>query len=177
MFPLLWVTVKRNKAVVTLPSVQFPNLTEAGMTYSTVDFYVQPARKTVVSTVKYAFYQCVSLTESVWHSLAGIVTGKIGVSQLSGPVGTGKVIGEAAAAGLYSFLMLFIFISINLGIMNLLPFPALDGGRILMLFIEKLRGKPLNQKFEGALNFIGFSLLMLLMLAVTFQDFFKLFTK
>jgi regulator of sigma E protease len=96
-------------------------------------------------------------------------------NQVSGPVGTASAIGESAANGLSSLLMVVAFISINLGIMNLLPFPALDGGRILLLAIEAIRRKPLNPKFEMALNGAGLVLLMGLMVLVTFKDIINLF--
>ena len=92
------------------------------------------------------------------------------MEQLSGPVGTANVISEAAHQGMESFLMLVAFISINLGVFNLLPIPGLDGGRLLFLIIEGIRRKPIPIKYEGIVNFVGLALMMLLLVAVTFND-------
>lgn len=86
------------------------------------------------------------------------------------------VIGQAASIGLQPLLLLVAFITVNLGIFNLLPIPALDGGRLLFLLIEAIRRKPLDPKYEGYVNLAGFALLMLLMVVVTFQDITRLFS-
>jgi len=94
-----------------------------------------------------------------------------GINDLMGPVGTIGLIGQAARQGVEMVLRLSILISINLGVINLLPFPALDGGRLFFLAIEGLRGKPLSQEKEGLIHFAGFVVLILLMVLITFQDF------
>lgn len=94
---------------------------------------------------------------------------------LAGPVGIYKITSQAAGMGFAYILNLMIFLSIQLGIINILPFPALDGGRLLFLGIEKIRRKPVSQKIENIIHAIGFSLLMLLMLAVTWRDIIRFF--
>jgi len=94
---------------------------------------------------------------------------------ISGPIGIASMTGQAARIGLSFLLQFMAMISINLAVLNVLPFPALDGGRILFLFIEKLKGSPINKKFEGLVNAIGFSLLILLMVYITIKDVVKLF--
>lgn len=122
-----------------------------------------------------AFYMSVNFARLVWMSLGDLVTGKVGVDQLSGPLGVTAVMSEAAHTSMPSFWMLLAFISINLGVMNLLPLPALDGGRLLFLVIELISRRKVPAKYEGFVHAAGLALLMLLMLYVTFQDVVRLF--
>ena len=107
-------------------------------------------------------------------SLTDLITGRIAVNNLSGPVGIVSAISEASSLGLSSLLMLLALITINLGIFNLLPIPALDGGRLVFLIIESIRRKPISQKYEIAINAAGFILLIGLMIFATFNDITKL---
>ena len=93
----------------------------------------------------------------------------------AGPIGMTKVVGEAAKVGADSFFLLVAFITINVGIFNLLPLPALDGGRLIFLLLEAVRGKPVKSEHEGLVHAIGFALLILLMVVVAVNDIFKLF--
>ncbi len=102
-----------------------------------------------------------------------IFAGK-GLEDVMGPVGIVSEIGRAAQAGIQQLLNLGIIITVNLGIMNLIPFPALDGGRLLILIIEGLRGKPLDRNKEGYFHLIGLVVLMLLMVIVTYKDILKI---
>ena len=129
----------------------------------------------VGSVLKHAFFETGSVIKMVWGSLIDLVTGKVGLNQLSGPVGVAGAVGEAAETSMASFLMLAAFITINVGIFNLLPIPALDGGRLLFLLIGLIIRRPIKKEIEGYVNFVGFSLLMLLMLVVTVKDIFNLF--
>lgn len=115
----------------------------------------------------------------VWLSLFDLVTGRYGMSELAGPVGTVNVIADVTASAassknLGSLLMIMAFITINIGMANLLPLPALDGGRFFFLLIEAIRRKPINPKYEGYVHAIGFILLMLLMVVVTYNDIVRL---
>ena len=167
--------VERDGQIVTLEGVKFPVYEEQGLVYAGVDFYLYRAEKNFSTVVSQSFFKAVSITRAVWSSVIDLFTGQVPLSQLSGPVGTTTVIGEAASYGLDSLLYMVLVITINLGIMNLLPIPALDGGKLLFLLIELIRGKPLDRKYEGIFNMIGFAALMLLMLVVTFGDIRKLF--
>ena len=133
-------------------------------------FKVQPIEKNVWTVVEHSALQTLSVARLVWLTLVDIVTGNVGMEQLSGPVGTATVISEAAHMGVESFLMLVAFITINLGVFNLLPIPGLDGGRLLFLIIEGIRRKPIPIKYEGIVNLVGLALMMLLLVAVTFND-------
>jgi len=103
-----------------------------------------------------------------------LLKGKL-IADVSGPIGIASLTGQAARIGL-NYLMQFVaLISINLAILNIIPFPALDGGRAVMIIIEKLKGSPVNKKIEQGINTIGFALLLMLMIYVTFKDIVKLF--
>ena len=104
-----------------------------------------------------------------------LVSGQVGVDQLSGPVGVAEVMADTAKYSMISFFQLVAFISINLGVMNLLPLPALDGGRLVFLIIEGIRRKPVPPKYEGYVHAAGLMLLLMLMVYVTGQDVLRIF--
>lgn len=131
--------------------------------------------KGFIPSVKYAFNTFGSLLKLMFTTLRELFTGGVAVKELSGPVGIYTVVGEQAKNGFESILYLIAFLSINVGVINLLPFPAFDGGRVLFLIIEKLTGKAIPTKVENMINSIGFILLMILMLYVTFNDILRLF--
>lgn len=138
----------------------------------------------VFKAIQYSFYEVGYWIKTTIKSLKMLFTGQVGLDQMSGPVGIVSVIGEAYTESksdgwLYVFLNmtnLAILLSANLGVMNLLPIPALDGGRILFFLIEGITGKRLPQKVEGIIHIIGFALLMLLMVVVLSNDIIKLFS-
>ncbi len=172
------VQVRRNgqKEIlqITLPSdPQNP-------TFPLLDFYVTPVTEKTAGTVLHqSFYGAKSQVTLVFESLKGLLTGKYGVSEMSGPIGITGELGNAAKAddnGM-SLLSLVVLISINLGICNLLPIPALDGARLLFLLIEAVRRKPINPKYEGYIHLVGFALLMILFVIVAYQDILRLFAK
>lgn len=171
------VGVVRDGEKMILESVQFPVYEEQGLTYAAADFYLYRAEKTPLAVLEQSFFRAVSVTRAVWSSVLDLIKGQVPLSSLSGPVGTTTVIGEAASYGWDSLLFLVLVITINLGIMNLLPFPALDGGKLLFLFIEWIIRRPLPQKFEMVANMVGFALLMLLMVVVAVGDVQKLIFK
>ena len=111
---------------------------------------------------------------SMFNILKQLFTGKVGVGQLSGPIGVVGAISSAVDNGLYSLLFMTAFLSVNLGFINLLPIPALDGGRLVFLFIELIKGKPLSPSKEGLVHTIGFIFLMGLILFVSFKDVIRL---
>ena len=104
-----------------------------------------------------------------------LVQGRVGFQDLSGPVGVGQAVSEAQSYGVLSVLSLFAFITINVGVLNLMPFPALDGGKFIFLLIELIFRKPVKKEIEGYINFIGFALLIILMVLITAKDIFNLF--
>ena len=134
------------------------------------------------SLLKYSFLEVKSQIRTTIQSLKGLLTGGLGVKDMSGPVGVVDAIGETyeqskdeGAAVLWSNLLyMAVLLSANLGVMNLLPLPALDGGRLLFLLIEAIRRKPGNRQLEGAIHFAGMMLLMALMLFIMYNDILKL---
>ncbi|MDD2472245.1 MAG: RIP metalloprotease RseP [Dehalococcoidales bacterium] len=111
------------------------------------------------------------------NSLLGLATGAVSAGGITGPLGIAQLTGEVARAGVSPLLEFAAFLSINLGIINLLPLPALDGGRIVFVLLEWVRrGKKISPQKEGMVHLIGFALLMALMLIVTFQDIIRIFS-
>lgn len=177
------MTVRRDGNKTVLTGVTFPLVedTESGTRYLQYDFKVQGIKRTVWSTVSQAAKTEYSMTVMVWRSLGDLLTGRYGLNDLSGPVGTVDYIGDAVAQavsldGIYTLLQMVALITINVGIFNLLPLPALDGGRLLFLIFEGITRKKVPPKFEGLVHFIGLLLLFGLMIVVTFSDIRRLIT-
>ena len=169
------MTVSRNGQIVNLNDVKFATTTVDDKTQINIDFKVKAVEKNFLNVMQQSWYKTLSYAKTIWVSLTDIVTGNVGINEMSGPVGAGEVISQTIQIGWTSVLNIAAFISINVAIFNLLPFPALDGWRFFVLIIESIRRKPINRKYEGIVNFIGFGLLMALMLFVTFNDIFRLF--
>lgn len=173
------VVVEREGALVTLENVEFRNTETQGM----LDFYVYGIHKSVPNVLKWSCMQFASTARLIWISLRDLLTGKYGFHDLSGVVGiidsTTEMVSlyETLHDKVMSLLDLMSFITINVGIFNLIPFPALDGGRLVFLIVEAIRRKPVPANVEGMIHFVGLSALMVLMVAITFQDVFKIFTR
>ena len=141
----------------------------------------------ILGNLKYSTYEMKYWIETVVKSLQGLVTKRFKASDVSGPVGIVSTMGKNIEAsgdkdngggpGMMVMSMIYwcIMLSANLGVMNLLPIPALDGGRLLFLIIEWIRRKPMNPKYEGYVNMAGFMLLMLLMVVILGHDIINLF--
>ncbi len=134
-----------------------------GFIFSTKDL-------TPLSRLSYACKNEAYYARLIWNSVIDLIRGRVPVSELSGPVGISTAISETAKTSLLDMWYLVAFISINLGVVNLLPIPALDGGRLLFLLIELIRGKPVNQKYESFVHLVGLILFVLLFLYITYQD-------
>ncbi|MED1784770.1 RIP metalloprotease RseP [Brevibacillus fortis] len=126
--------------------------------------------------LKYGATSTYDFTVMILKSLGMLVTGEYGLKDLSGPVGIFKMTGEVAQQGMAILLKWAAVLSINLGLFNLLPLPALDGGRLAFLGVEALRGRPVDPHKEGMVHFLGFAFLMLLILVVTWNDLQRLFS-
>ncbi|MDD2361676.1 MAG: site-2 protease family protein [Oscillospiraceae bacterium] len=170
---------------VKLKDIQFEIKKEDGRQILIYDFSVKGIRRTPLTTITQAAKMEYSVATLVWRSLGDIVTGKYGLNELSGPVGTVGVIGDAVVGvvengdmreGLSDLLMLVVLITVNVGIFNLLPLPALDGGRLIFLIYEGIFRRPVNPKYEGMVHIIGLILLLLLMVFVTFSDISRMIT-
>jgi len=130
----------------------------------------QKTEKGFLASIKYAFGKFASLISTMWITVVNLFTGKIGLSSLSGPVGIYHVVGESMKVGASQLIYLVAFLSINVGLINILPIPAFDGGRILFLIIEKIKGSPINSKFENMCHTIFFLLIIALMIYITVFD-------
>lgn len=128
-----------------------------------------------VNSIKYTVVKTGSLFKQMFITVESLFTGGVKVDQLSGPVGIYSIVGEQSKAGLSSILYLMAFLSINVGFLNLIPFPAFDGGHILFIIIEKIKGSPVSPRTENMIHTIGLFLLMILMVYITFNDILRLF--
>lgn len=168
-------TVKRDGKVETIKVKADVKETDGTKTYS-FGFSIQNnVEKGFLPALKYAFYKFGSLVEQLFSIIFYLITGQLSLSSLSGPIGIYQAVGTAAKSGLINVLYLFGYISLNVGIVNLLPLPAFDGGRALFMIIEAIRGKQLDPKVENTIHSIGFILLMILMVLITFNDIIRLF--
>ena len=173
------VVVERNGQEITLEHVKFEDANTKGL----LDFYVYGEKKTFFGVLKYTGKSFVSTARLIWISLHDLITGKYGFHDLSGVVGiidtTTSVVNQSKSFHdkLLTLFDLMSFITINVGIFNLIPFPALDGGRFVFLVIEAIRRKKIPAKVEGTIHLVGLTLLMLLMIAITFQDITKIFQR
>ena len=168
------VVVRRDGEKVTLPAVVLEATIEGedGRKMIGLTFTEQP--DSIGMHVNMAVRTSLNYARLVWVSLGMLVSGQVGVDQLSGPVGVASVMATTASYSISAFLQLVAFISINLGVMNLLPLPALDGGRLVFLIIEGIRRKPVPAKYEGYIHAAGLMLLLALMVYVTGQDIVRL---
>lgn len=176
--------VKRNGQNIKLENVKFDSITaENGKPQIKLDFKVEPIEKNFISLIKQSFLETVSTIKVTYSGLIGMIKGKISFRNMSGPVGIASVIKDTASEGLKisiftainNIIYLMAIISISLGIGNLLPLPALDGGRLIFLLFELIFRKQINPKYEGWIHATGFVLIAILMLIITFSDVFRLF--
>lgn len=131
--------------------------------------------KSFIAAVASSAYKTVYYIKLMFVTIVQLISGQLGSETLGGPVMVISMVGEASKNGLLSVLNLAAFISINLGFMNLLPIPALDGSKLVFLMVEKIRGKAIPAEKEGVVHFIGFVMLISFMLFITYKDILRLF--
>lgn len=177
------MTVIRNGEKTELENVAFKSDGKS----MHIDFFVKPIEADFGSVISQSFRQGITDARLIYISLGDLVTGKYSIKDLSGPVGIVDVIGDVIEsetneetgidwnALIEQMLSLGAFITINIGLFNLLPLPALDGGRLIFLIIEAIRRKPVPAEKEGMVHFVGLAALMLLMIVVTVSDIVKIF--
>lgn len=170
------VKVRRGGETVELPSVPFEARIDDGEGGKLIGLTFGATPDNVVSRVQHAALTALDDARLVWVSLGQLLGGRVGVNDLSGPVGVASTMAVTARVNIRAFLQLVAFISINLGVMNLLPLPALDGGRLVFLIIEGIRRKPVPPKYEGLVHAAGLMLLLMLMVYVTGHDILRLLT-
>lgn len=168
--------VDRNGQSVVLDDVEFAiRRLEDGSKSIYLDFYVYANSLSFSNTVEYTFRTSVSYGRLVVMSLIDLIRGNYGLNDLSGPIGVVSAVSDIPLVDIDQLLSMIALITINIGIFNLLPIPALDGARFLFLLIEAIRRKPVPLKYEAIVHFVGFAALMILMLVVTFNDIFRVF--
>ena len=183
--------VVRDGRHIVLKDVQKQTCTDMeGQPYQGFGLYVGFAQvpATFAAKLQYTWYQTIGFVQQVWFSLAQLIGGRVGVSDLSGPVGIVSAMteaGEAAeesggvGAAMWNLAYFTALLTVNLAVMNLLPLPALDGGRIFFLLVDSvcllLFRRKIPEKYQAAVNMVGVVALMGLMLVLTFQDVFRLF--
>ena len=170
-------TVLRDGKTVKLPDVQFDTwVDDSGETHMSLGFTVYGIQKTPLNVLKEAGNSVLYYGRIIYTSLADLVRGRESINDLSGPVGIVTAIGQAASYGWQDLLELLVLITINVGILNLLPFPALDGGKIVFLLIEGITGYAVPEKIQGSLTVAAFALLFGLMIFATYNDILRLIT-
>ncbi|MED4312660.1 RIP metalloprotease RseP [Heyndrickxia coagulans] len=161
-------TVERNGKTMDIP-VTPKSISEDGKTFGRIGVN-SPVDHSPLKVATYGITQTYVWTVEIFKLLGHLISGGFSIDMLSGPVGIYKSTETVAKSGIIYLFKWAGLLSINIGIMNLLPLPALDGGRLLFFGIEALRGKPIDRQKEGIVHFIGFALLMLLMIIVTWND-------
>ncbi|SES78888.1 RIP metalloprotease RseP [Anaerobranca gottschalkii] len=132
---------------------------------------IGPAYKTLpfFQAIKESIYQTFSLSTQIISGIILMITGRI-EPEIAGPIGIVSMVGESAKYGLSSLLIFTALLSVNLGVLNLLPIPALDGSRLVFLLVEALRGKPVDPEKEGTIHIIGFIVLIIFMIFIMYKD-------
>ncbi len=164
------VVVIRDGREITLENVVFPTVSDAGQTFGARDFSVTAEEKSFGSVMQYSWSKSCLIVRMCWESIVDLFTGRYTFAAVSGPVGISSAIGEAAQLGFVNLLYIVALISINLGLMNLIPFPALDGGRLITVTFEMITKKRIPPKIEGTINFIGLALLLGLSAVILVKD-------
>lgn len=160
--------IERNGKELSIPVT--PELQEVEEEQRGIIGVYSPMEKSPLKAVVYGAKETYLWTKEIFVILGKLLTGQFSIDALSGPVGIYVSVDTVAQTGIFNLVRWAAILSINLGIMNLLPIPALDGGRLMFFAVEAVRGKPLDRHKEGMVHFIGFALLMLLMLVVTWND-------
>ena len=169
------LVIIRDGERITLKDVTFKTFESSGVTFGDMDFKVYGEDFSFVNVVKHAFFRSFSTIKVIIDSLKDLLTGRYGTEAVSGPIGMAGAVEDAARSGFTALLYLFTLITMNLGVFNLLPLPALDGGRIIFLLIEAVARRPIKKEIEGAINTVGLLVLLAFMLLVTMKDVISLF--
>jgi regulator of sigma E protease len=172
------LTVLRDGERTVLKDVVFPQFEDQGIVFGESDFKVWAVKDpSLWQLIRITWHRSTSLVKMVWDSLFNLITGRFSVSSVSSPIGVTAAVkdtisgsGWSATQILQYVLNITAVISINLGVFNLIPFPALDGGRFLFLVIEGIRRKPISQEIESKIHFAGIVLLTILMVLVVGKD-------
>lgn len=170
------LTLKDEKGIEKESIIKIEENKEDTLLGYSYGFYISGKKaKGIFGAIKYAFLKFFSTVEQMVFTVFYLITGDISLNMLSGPVGIFNVVGQSAKAGFSNVVSLLCLICINVGFINLLPLPAFDGGHILFILIEKIKGSKVDPKIENTIHNIGFIFLMILMILVTYNDIIRLF--
>ncbi len=169
------ILVERDGKEVELKDVRFATKTDKDITYLTLDFKVYGYKNSFGNFIKQSFKTTLSFGAVVWRSLIDLICGRYGISAVSGPVGVTAAMSTAAKFGIMNFLPIIALITINLGIFNMLPVPALDGSRALFILIEIIFRKPVPAKYEKVIHAVGLAALLLFAALISIKDIVSLF--
>ena len=172
----LTLTIKNTKNEIKDVNIKVKENPDDELLGNSYGFYISGEEaKGLIGAIKYAFLKFFSTVEQMVFTVIYLITGKISVNMLSGPVGIFNVVSVYSKEGFSNIVSLLCLICINVGFINFLPLPAFDGGHILFIIIEKIKGSKINPKIENIIHTIGFILLMILMVLVTYNDIIRLF--
>ncbi len=169
------VVVLRDGNKILVPDVVFPTGESEGVMFGGMDFRVVALDHTVGNVLKVTLFRSTSAIKMVFDSIGGIISGRYSLKSMSGPIGVSSAVSEVATQpmAVWNIMYLFALIAMNLGVMNLLPIPALDGGRLFFRFIEVLRfGKPVKPEIEARIHGAGMALLLLFTAVIALKDVF-----
>ncbi|MBQ2718761.1 MAG: site-2 protease family protein [Clostridia bacterium] len=169
------LVVERGGERLVFENFSFPTFEESGETLGGRDFYLATEKGSVGAVLRHTLCRSTMTVRMVWESIFDLLTGRFGIEAVSGPVGVAGAMVETAKTGVENFLYLVAVISLNLGVVNLFPLPALDGGRILLLLVSAVIRRPIPEKIEGAIHLVGLILLFGLMIFITGKDIVQLF--
>ena len=164
--------IERDGEIMIIPDFTFRTYVDeaSNQTLGGRDFYLTVEDGSLGDVLRHAFVRSGMTVRMVWESIYDLITGRFGVEAVSGPVGVAGVMVETAKTGIINFLYLVAVISLNLGVVNLFPLPALDGGRIFFLAIAAVIRRPIPEKIEGVIHLAGLFLLLAFMLLITGKD-------
>ncbi len=168
------LVVLRGGEEITLYDVSFPKTEAQGQKFGAMDFKVYRVEKNFGRVFYFSWNKATLVVRMCWESIIDLITGRYSLAAISGPVGISSAIGEAASNGFASLLYMVVVISINLGFMNLLPIPALDGGRLIVLLVEMISKKKMPKKVEGTINAVFLILLLALSVVIMIKDIIQL---
>lgn len=176
--------IERDGQIMTFEHVKFPTTkNKDGQEVIHRDIIILGVENNFGTLMQQTFLQTCSTVRMVWASLIGLITGQFGINEMAGPIGMTSAVSQAAAEGLKTsfwdglnnLIFIMMVITVNLGVVNLLPLPALDGGRLVFLIIEAIRRKPVKPEHEGWVHLIGMVLLLLFMALISVNDIIRLF--
>ena len=176
--------VKRDGQYLHFDSVKFGTVEKDGKEIIQLDFQVEGINNNFGVLISQSFLSTVSTVRMVWASLGGLVTGQFGFNEVAGPIGMTSAISQVASEGLkssfwdalHNIVYVMTIITVNLGVVNLLPLPALDGGRLVFLIIEAIRRKPVKPEHEGMIHAVGMVALLIFMVVISINDVIRLFS-